>query len=107
MTKPLLNLLEHFKREACSAFPGFVKDVLLFGSQARGDADDSSDIDVLVVTETDDWRMGDEIRRIGHELDLTTGARLSILVMPQSHVEELVGGHYQFMENMQRDCVRI
>jgi predicted nucleotidyltransferase len=38
--------------------------LLLFGSQARGDAADGSDVDVLVVLH-DEVRPGEEIRRTG------------------------------------------
>lgn len=46
-------LLEKFKEEAV---PKIIKDfdpkmILLFGSYARGDADEDSDIDVIVVSE--------------------------------------------------------
>ncbi len=38
-----------FRRELVEALPGFVEDVILFGSRARGEARVDSDYDVAVV----------------------------------------------------------
>lgn len=100
-------LLRTFKEQITRRFPGFAGKVILFGSEARGDAGESSDIDVLVITTGDDWRKGDEIRRIGYELDMCSGARLSIQVLPRTHIEMLKSGGFRFIGNVERDAVMI
>lgn len=41
--------LERYKSLLDSRFGGRVRELVLFGSHARGDADDESDVDVMVV----------------------------------------------------------
>jgi predicted nucleotidyltransferase len=38
-------------------YDGCILTIALFGSKTRGDAGPDSDIDVLIVTERDDWRL--------------------------------------------------
>jgi uncharacterized protein (UPF0332 family)/predicted nucleotidyltransferase len=44
-----LRAVEEFKMRILAELPGQVKDIILFGSKARGDAHPGSDIDLLVV----------------------------------------------------------
>ncbi len=43
------DALAELKRELTARFPGRVRELRLFGSVARGEAHDRSDVDVLVV----------------------------------------------------------
>ena len=45
----LKQILEQFAKQAKTAFGGKLKDVILFGSYARGDFDAESDIDVVLL----------------------------------------------------------
>lgn len=51
--------------------------LFLFGSKVRGDFDDESDLDVLVVIESDGWRFHREISFIGSRVSLDYCERLS------------------------------
>src|SRR5215216_2212733 len=39
--------------------------IILFGSQARGDANEHSDVDVLVIEEREDWQASSRRQEIG------------------------------------------
>jgi predicted nucleotidyltransferase len=101
------RILREFREKIELRFPGQIERVLLFGSMARGDATAESDIDVLVIVTFDDWKKTDEIRAIGYSLDLDIGSRLSIQVLPSSHVDYLRRNGYQFIQNVERDCVAV
>jgi len=45
------NVLEEFKEEIGKLYGTRLKEVILYGSWARGDATDESDIDLLIVLE--------------------------------------------------------
>lgn len=53
-----------FRSDVEAAFPGRVRDVVLFGSRARGDSDADSDWDVAVFIE--DFDRHQESRRLIH-----------------------------------------
>ncbi len=54
--------LRAFRSDVEAAFPGRVRDVVLFGSRARGDSDADSDWDVAVFI--DDFDRSRESRRL-------------------------------------------
>ena len=62
MSERLQNLLAELRRRFEALYGPRLVRLMLFGSQARGDAEPGSDIDVLVVLEGP-VRPGEEIRR--------------------------------------------
>ena len=72
MSERLQNLLAELRRRFEALYGPRLVRLMLYGSQARGDAAPGSDIDVLVVLEGP-VRPGEEIRRIG---DITAGMSL-------------------------------
>jgi len=51
MVMKIKKVLEEFKREINKLYGKRLKNIILYGSWARGDATEDSDIDVLVVLE--------------------------------------------------------
>lgn len=100
-------LLEEFKRRVEQRFPGEIVRLVLFGSKARGDASVESDFDVLVVIRSEDWKLGDEIRDIGYELEIAHGVVLSIQVMGQHQYEKLKGRGSTFVANVEQEGLAV
>jgi len=79
---------------------------MLFGSQARGDADPGSDIDVLVVLEGQ-VRPGEEIRRTLDpvaELSLENNVVFSCIFVPRERFENELS---PLLINVRRDGVAV
>jgi len=106
---PILEkpILEEFKRRVEQRFPGEIVRLVLFGSKARGDASVESDIDVLVVVRSEDWKLADEIRDIGYELEIAHGVVLSIQVMGQRQYQELKGRGSTFVANVEQEGLAV
>ena len=96
-------ILQEFKRRVEQRFPGELVRVVLFGSKARGDASVESDIDVLTVVRSEDWKLGDEVRDIGYELEIAHGVVLSIQVMGQRQYQELKARGSTFLEQVEQE----
>ncbi|MCD6569744.1 MAG: nucleotidyltransferase domain-containing protein [Deltaproteobacteria bacterium] len=101
------EIIEKFKRRIEDRFPDEILKILVFGSKARGDATEKSDIDIIVVTSSDDWRKGDEIREIGYGLDEEINYKLSIQVIPESHISYLKHNNFQFIKNIEAEGITI
>ena len=62
---------------------------ILYGSEARGDARPDSDIDLLVLVDTDRLSYKDKDRIIApfYDIELDTGILISTLIMPRKDWE--------------------
>lgn len=98
-------IVKEFKKKIEEKFPGEIVDVLVFGSKSRGYATKESDIDILVTTLSDNWKNGDEIRKIGYELDEEIYYKFSIQVLSKSHINYLKQNNFQFFKNIERDGI--
>ena len=96
-------ILQEFKRRVEQRFPGELVRVVLFGSKARGDASVESDIDLLTVVRSEDWKLGDDVRDIGYELEIAHGVVLSIQVMGQRQYQELKARGSTFLEQVEQE----
>ena len=84
-----------------------IVEIHLFGSKARGDAGPESDIDLLVVTKRDDWKLKDQIGWIATEILLAEGIYLSIKVLGEATYERLVSLEAPFVRNVLREGVAV
>ncbi len=71
-----------------SRFPDRVLDVILFGSKVRGDADIESDIDLLVLVDTENNEFRSELWRVASDVSLGYNVVLSPRVFGQARWAE-------------------
>ena len=90
-------LTDQFGREIVS--------VHLFGSKARGDASRESDIDILVVTQQDDWRLKERIGKVATRVLLDWGVYLSVKVLGKPCQQKLVSVGSPFIRNILREGI--
>jgi predicted nucleotidyltransferase len=94
----------HLLREQ---FNGRVHSVLLFGSRARGEGSPDSDLDVLVVVDSDDWRVHKQIRYLAADICLKYDVHLSSRVWSTSHHRELKELQTLLYQNIRRDGINL
>jgi predicted nucleotidyltransferase len=82
--------------------------VVLFGSKVRGDFDEESDLDVLVVVEGDDrWPYWREITDLTSDLLLDYEVNMSALIFDEEHYRWLMEHRTPIYNNTTREGVSI
>ena len=107
LTKKERGVIEEFKRRVEGQFPGELVSMLVFGSKARGDATEESDIDVIVISRSDDKKLAKDIRYTGYDLEIEHGVILSTQVYSEKHINYLRNIPTQFIQNVDREAVVI
>lgn len=70
--------MNEFVRRALEKYGDKIDSIILFGSVARGEAREGSDIDILVVAVGDRFRMRRELSGIVLDILLETGEYISV-----------------------------
>jgi uncharacterized protein len=79
--------------------------VRLYGSHARGDASERSDVDVLAVVRDLTWREKVEAIGLAFDVSLVRGLHLSPVVMPEAEFDRLVVLESAFASNVLREGI--
>lgn len=84
-----------------------IKKIILFGSVARGDDNDNSDIDILIITENfdDDLKIEDDIYRKVFDILINKHERVSIKMRPIEHYE--THKNFPFYNNIEKEGILI
>ena len=65
------QIISILKQKLDGQLPGLIKDVILFGSQVKGNSTADSDYDILIITnDTVNWKTKDIIMDICYEVSL-------------------------------------
>ena len=99
--------LERFRDLVAEALQGEAPEVTLFGSKARGDDRKDSDLDVLVLVSSEDWRLCDRVYDVATTLLLETGVCISPKVLNRKSFAQMRRDGSSFAGNILRDAVAI
>lgn len=91
-------IVREFKQELQKLYGDRLADLVLFGSYARGDYDDESDIDLMVLLNDDEISTFTEIRRISpltSDFILKYSYAISALPVPTQRYYQSFGPVYQ------------
>jgi len=93
------KVLQEFVESVRKRFGERIKRIILYGSYARGDYGDDSDIDVLVVGDV----TLDELIEVSFPLLLKYGVYVSPHVMTDEHFNYLYREGYSFIKNVKKE----
>jgi predicted nucleotidyltransferase len=94
---------EALKREHADS----VRRLVVYGSKARGDAHEDSDLDVLLIVRNEAGSLKRTLRRIGYDLSAASYAVPSILAYTQEEWERYGNLGSAFHEAVERDAVAV
>lgn len=88
-----------------SRYPTSVRNVMLFGSKARGDSNPESDIDLLIVLEDYSWFLEKEITRLSTEMDDAYDVVLSDHVIDIKQFSKMAASRDPFYCKLEREGI--
>lgn len=103
------ELFEIFADNIKGIFGDSLCRILVYGSYARGDYNEHSDIDIMILTslsETEIRAVEDEVYSIAYELELQYGIHISVIINNETHYTYWLGA-YPFYDNIQKEGVVI
>jgi predicted nucleotidyltransferase len=86
-----------------------LRDVILYGSYARGDFEEWSDVDIMIIADADESvcaRLKNIVRDDLYDLNYHMNLLLSITVAPYERFEYMKN-HYPFYTNILKDGVKL
>ena len=99
--------LDEYRRALAEQQPGVVARLLVYGSKARGNAHEDSDIDVLLVVKNEAEERKRVLRYIGYDLAATSYAVPSIMAYTQFEWDRLKALRSPYRETVERDGVDV
>ena len=99
--------LDEYRKALMDRQPGAVARMLVYGSKARGNAREDSDVDVLLIVKNEAADLKRVLRRIGYRLSATSYAVPSILAYTEEEWEQRKSIGSTFSETVEREAVRV
>jgi uncharacterized protein len=82
-----------------------VHQTMLFGSKARGDSGPASDIDLLIITDRDDWRLSHSISDIAADVSLEYNVIIGPRVIGHERWERMKRDRFTLYRNVTTDGI--
>lgn len=99
--------IKKFKEAVVNTLGDELIELKLFGSKARGDANEDSDIDILVITKSGNWHLSDIVCRIATDILLDENITISPRVIGKDDHDRLYEKGYPFIKNVVKDGILI
>jgi len=99
--------IETFSERVWQTYPERVRQMILFGSKARGDTHAYSDIDMLLIVDTEDWRFSHAISSIAADVSLAYDVLIGPRIIGQERWARMRHHHVTLYENVQADGIEL
>lgn len=109
MPQTIQTLLIKYLQEIRKIYGTHLKKVILYGSYARGDYNDQSDIDIMLLVDLTAAEMdayADQLSELGFEYNVDYDIWMMPVVKNKQHFEKWAEA-YPFYENVQREGVTL
>lgn len=98
-----IDALQLLVSDLLSEFGSKVSQIVLFGSKARGDDTEDSDIDVLVIADEESRGLREIISRIASNIDLECDVLLNVFLISEDRWRQMSEERFSLCRNVERD----
>lgn len=101
------NVMNHYVEEIKNIYGEYLRKIILYGSYARGEATESSDIDIMILVTLDDMEIkeySDELSSITFDMNLDNDLTIMPIVKNEEHFKKWIGA-YPFYRNVEKEGV--
>jgi predicted nucleotidyltransferase len=93
-------IIKELKKILVNKFDKDINDVILFGSQLNGTAHKDSDIDVLIILNSDyNWKKKKEINNLCYEIDLKYDVFIDAQIISLNELQNSIRGKHPIFIN--------
>lgn len=103
------SVLSAFSEEAQRVLGNNLRKIIIYGSYARGDYNENSDIDIMILTSLQEDVIGaveDQLYDVTFDFLMEYGVNISVIVKNEEHFKYWLGA-LPFYDNVEREGVVI
>jgi len=97
--------VEEFVRRVLGRYKDKIESIILFGSVARSEAKEDSDIDILIVVKKEDFKLRRALIGVAFDILLETGKDISVKVLSKNEFEDR--RNFSFLRNIISEGVKL
>ena len=95
------NAIKKFSKNAKNILKGNLVDILVYGSVARGEANQDSDVDIIVVVKRNAFRTQMKLAALSFDILMETGEYISVQTLKSKDLKR----DTIFLHNVRRDSI--
>ncbi|PWR76243.1 nucleotidyltransferase domain-containing protein [Methanospirillum stamsii] len=99
------KVIIQFTHKILSEFPEKIVKIILYGSYARGDFHQGSDVDILIFTTDDSWNIKKTIMAMGYDIYPEFGIMISAKVMTEEQFRMMK--KFLFIQQVSQDGIAV
>lgn len=99
------KIITHLKERLVEELQDKIESIVLYGSVARNETHEDSDIDILIVTREDNRKLYDRISKIRTRIDLDNNTLTTLVQMSRDELEQYLKLGSPFMVSVLKEGV--
>ena len=107
MSKIMQNLIEQYVEAVKKIYGSHVRQIILYGSYARGDYREDSDVDIMILVDMSDLELkvyGQQLSYMTYDFNLDNNLDIKPIAKSEAHFKEWIS-NYPFYSNIHKEGV--